>query len=44
MGGRIFDGLELVEPGVVSAPLWRPELGICHVEPDDVYAGLGRKA
>jgi hypothetical protein len=37
-----FDGLELIEPGVVSAPLW-------HAEPGDdtgqrgVYAGVGRK-
>ncbi|HKT01243.1 MAG TPA: SAM-dependent methyltransferase [Rugosimonospora sp.] len=43
---RFFDGLELVEPGLVWAPLWRPE------SPDDVgdaperssnYAGVGRK-
>jgi O-methyltransferase involved in polyketide biosynthesis len=23
--GRLFDGLELLEPGVVSCPRWRPE-------------------
>lgn len=38
----MFAGLELIEPGIVSAPLWHPtserETG-----PDDVYAGLGRK-
>jgi len=44
---RFFDGLELVEPGVVYVPLWRPE------GPDDVlldypecsnsFAGVGRK-
>jgi hypothetical protein len=44
---RMFDGLELVEPGLVFLPLWRPE------GPDDVfldrperalnYAGVGRK-
>ncbi|MEV6644511.1 SAM-dependent methyltransferase [Amycolatopsis sp. NPDC051371] len=39
----LFDGLELVEPGVVSAPLWRPESGIRDIAPDDVYAGVGRK-
>lgn len=39
----LFDGLELVEPGVVSAPLWQPDPGIRHAEPDDVYAGIGRK-
>jgi hypothetical protein len=44
---RFFDGLELVEPGLVYIPLWRPE------RPDDLfvnepercpgYAGIGRK-
>jgi hypothetical protein len=43
---RFFDGFELVEPGLVWAPLWRPE------HPDDVddnperacnYVGVGRK-
>ncbi|MGD2145413.1 MAG: SAM-dependent methyltransferase [Anaerolineae bacterium] len=44
---RYFDGLELVEPGLVRAPVWRPEA------PDDVLAdqpeqylgfvGVGRK-
>lgn len=43
---RFFDGLHLVEPGVVYLPLWRPE------SPDDVddhperftgFAGIGRK-
>ncbi|MFE2874386.1 SAM-dependent methyltransferase [Streptomyces roseus] len=50
--GRFFDGFELVEPGVVSMPLWRPE-GIEDPEdgeePEDPYAfsgfgGVGRKA
>jgi hypothetical protein len=37
-----FDGLELVEPGVVSIPRWRPEAG---PEPPamDGYCGVGRK-
>ncbi|KFU78718.1 S-adenosyl methyltransferase [Amycolatopsis lurida] len=39
----LFDGLELVDPGVVSAPLWHPEPGLRDIEPDDVYAGVGRK-
>jgi hypothetical protein len=39
----LFDGLELVAPGVVSAPLWHPEPGLRDLEPDDVYAGVGRK-
>jgi hypothetical protein len=43
---RLFDGLQLVEPGVVFLPLWRPE------SPDEVdehperftgYAGVARK-
>jgi len=44
---RYFEGLELVEPGLVRAPLWRPEA------PDDVlldepeqylgFVGVGRK-
>ncbi|MGD2178815.1 MAG: SAM-dependent methyltransferase [Anaerolineae bacterium] len=44
---QFFDGLELVEPGVVRGPLWRPE------SPDDVlldhperylgFVGVGRK-
>jgi hypothetical protein len=44
---RMFDGLEVVEPGLVFIPLWRPE------GPNDVfldkperalnYAGVGRK-
>lgn len=36
-----FEGLELVEPGVVPNPLWRPD------EPDSqplsVYCGVARK-
>jgi S-adenosyl methyltransferase len=41
-----FDGLELVEPGVVQAPLWRPD-GRAPRAKDlakiGVYAGIGRK-
>jgi hypothetical protein len=41
-----FDGFELLEPGVVSMPLWRPDGS--DDEPDPVvftgYAGVGRKA
>ena len=36
-----FDGLDLVEPGVVSAPTWRPETG--DVKPLDVVCGVARK-
>jgi len=38
---RFFDGLELIEPGVTSAPLWRPESGDAH--PLDVVCGVARK-
>jgi hypothetical protein len=44
---RFFEGFELVEPGLVPIPLWRPDA------PDDLfvdeparcpgYAGVGRK-
>jgi SAM-dependent methyltransferase len=44
---RFFDGFDLVEPGLVSAPLWRPD-GTDDDEPDPVvfsgFAGVGRKA
>jgi hypothetical protein len=39
-----FDGLELVEPGVVSNPLWRPDPS--PAEPSvavDNFGGVGRK-
>ncbi|MEV0176293.1 SAM-dependent methyltransferase [Streptomyces sp. NPDC050803] len=41
---RFFDGLELLEPGVVSCSRWRPE-GTDGGEPAEValYGGVGRK-
>jgi hypothetical protein len=43
----MFDGFELVEPGVVRPPLWRPESpeDILVAEPERAlaYAGMGRK-
>jgi hypothetical protein len=41
---RFFDGLELLEPGVVSVSLWRPEAGALGA-PVEVFnfGGLGRK-
>jgi hypothetical protein len=41
---QFFDGLEMVEPGLVSVPRWHPEpspLGV----PDelDQFGGVGRK-
>ena len=40
----LFEGLELVLPGVVSAPQWRPEPGCYAGGTDDVYVGVGRRA
>ncbi|WP_406445395.1 SAM-dependent methyltransferase [Streptomyces sp. NBC_01613] len=37
-----FDGLELVEPGIVSVPLWRPEPDAA-TTPIGQHGGLGRK-
>jgi hypothetical protein len=39
---RFFEGLELVEPGVVPVPHWRPDPG---AEPVEIYSycGVGRK-
>jgi O-methyltransferase involved in polyketide biosynthesis len=36
-----FEGLELVDPGVVSVPLWRPD--VPDPEPIGQHGGLGRK-
>ncbi|MEU6124383.1 SAM-dependent methyltransferase [Streptomyces sp. NPDC047123] len=38
-----FDGLELLEPGVVSVPFWRPEPGSPVQEPIGEHGGLARK-
>ncbi|MFF7451130.1 MULTISPECIES: SAM-dependent methyltransferase [unclassified Streptomyces] len=37
-----FEGLELVEPGVVSVPLWRPDPGTAPT-PIGQHGGVGRK-
>ena len=37
---RFFDGLELVEPGIVPLPEWRGEGS---EYPIPCYAGMGRK-
>ena len=41
---RLFDGLDIVEPGIVSCSRWRPERGPWGL-PDEVnlYGGVGRK-
>ncbi|MFF6861316.1 SAM-dependent methyltransferase [Streptomyces ardesiacus] len=38
-----FDGLELLEPGVVPVTLWRPEAGAGDPEPIGEHGGLARK-
>jgi S-adenosyl methyltransferase len=41
---HFFDGLELVEPGVVSCPRWRPEANPFGVPAEvDAFGGVGRK-
>ena len=40
---RLFDGLELVPPGVVRAPQWRPESELAEASPAALWAGVGRK-
>jgi hypothetical protein len=42
----LFEGLELVEPGVVSCPRWRPDPAQAGGEPPaevDAFGGVGRK-
>ncbi|MFE9257766.1 SAM-dependent methyltransferase [Streptomyces sp. NPDC006879] len=46
---RFFEGFELVDPGVVSMPSWRPDTENGEVEDEDPYAfsgfaGVGRRA
>jgi len=41
---RFFDGLELVEPGVVSPPRWRPEPSPSGLPAGiDSFCGVARK-
>jgi hypothetical protein len=41
---RFFDGLELIEPGVVSCPRWRPDPNPLGVPPHvDAFCAVGRK-
>ncbi|MEU5025953.1 SAM-dependent methyltransferase [Streptomyces milbemycinicus] len=44
---RFYDGLELIEPGIVSCPLWRPESAEAPIdapiEKTDVYGGVAHK-
>jgi hypothetical protein len=41
---RFFDGLEIIEPGVVWMARWRPDPGTRPAgRPDSLYGGVGRK-
>jgi hypothetical protein len=39
----MFAGLDLVAPGLVSAPCWRPDPGVRERGPEGLYAGIGHK-
>jgi hypothetical protein len=43
---RFFDGFELVDPGVVAVPFWRPDGPPPAAEPERlvIWGGVGRKA
>jgi hypothetical protein len=40
---RYHEGLELVEPGIVPCPLWRPDPGATVIETTDIHGGVARK-
>jgi S-adenosyl methyltransferase len=40
---RMFDGLKLVDPGVVKASRWRPESDAQAATPTVLWAGMGSK-
>ncbi len=40
---RFFDGLDLVEPGLVSSPRWRPDDTSAVPDEVDTFAAVGRK-
>lgn len=41
--GELFDGFELVEPGLVPVPQWRPYDEPTNTNESHAYAGVGRK-
>jgi hypothetical protein len=41
--GRCFEGLEMLEPGLVSISQWRPDPADAEVEPVEGYGGVARK-
>ncbi len=40
---RFFRGVELVEPGLVRVPQWRPDSGLAAASPSTQWGGVGRK-
>ncbi len=40
---RIFDGLDLAEPGVVRIPEWRPDSPAEATSPATMWGGVARK-
>jgi S-adenosyl methyltransferase len=40
---RFFDGLELLEPGIVNAPQWRPDNDLERASPAAIWAGVARR-
>ncbi len=40
---RFFDGLELVQPGLVRAQLWRPDSELTAASPAALWGGVARK-
>ncbi len=40
---RFFDGLELVEPGVVAVAKWRPDSDLDSARPSSMWCAAGRK-
>ncbi len=41
--GRCFEGLEMLEPGLVPISRWRPDPAGAEVEPVDAYGAVARK-
>jgi len=39
----LFEGLDLVEPGLVPVPQWRPRSEIEAKTPSNLWGGVGRK-
>ena len=41
---RFFEGLDLVEPGLVRVPEWRPDSDADRANPAAVWGGVARKS